>query len=238
MLLMDRLQKVIANCGIASRRKAEQLITEGRVKVNGVICDKLGTTVSKTDVVEVDGKIIANQSKVYLVMNKPRNYICAVSDDRGRPVITELITDIEERIYPVGRLDFDTTGVIILTNDGEFANTLMHPSNHIKKTYRVSISGRVENAKIQKLREGVELDGVLTQNAIIEIVKFNAENNKTTVNMSIFEGKNHQVKRMFEAIGYQVVKLHRVSVGEISDKGMKFGQYRDLSEQEISSFYK
>jgi 23S rRNA pseudouridine2605 synthase len=155
----------------------------------------------------------------------------------GRPVITDLITDVSERIYPVGRLDFDTTGVILLTNDGDFANLITHPSKHTQKTYRVSIKGPVKQEKLDLLRIGVELDGVETQPVILDFVKYNPENGKSTLTITIYEGKNHQVKRMFEAVGYEVVKLHRISVGKITDKGLKFGQYRDLTEEEIASFY-
>jgi 23S rRNA pseudouridine2605 synthase len=234
---MERLQKVISNSGITSRRKAEQLIVDGRVKVNGEVCTKLGTVVSDKDIISVDDQVLELEEKVYLVMNKPRNYLSTVKDDRGRPVITDLVTDVSQRIYPVGRLDFDTTGVIILTNDGDFANAITHPSKHTQKTYRVSIKGPVKPEKLNLLATGVEIDGVKTLPAYVEFIKFNPENGKSTLTITIFEGKNHQVKRMFEAIGYEVVKLHRISVGMITDKGLKFGQYRDLTDEEIESFF-
>ncbi len=234
---MEWLQKVIAKSGIASRRKAEQLIKEGRVKVNGEVCTKLGTAVSNKDVIMVDGKVIKQETKVYIVINKPRNCLTTTSDDRGRPIILDYIKNVKERIYPVGRLDFDTTGVVILTNDGDFANLLMHPSNEIKKTYRVSISGEVSEDKLDRLRAGLRISKEEFSPAYVEFVKYNPENGKSTVNITIHEGRNHQVKRMFEAIGYKVVKLHRVSIGHISDKGLKFGQYRKLTNEEIEAFY-
>lgn len=234
---MEWLQKAIARSGIASRRKAEQLITAGRVKVNGVVVDKLGTTVNDKDEIMVDDKVITKEKKVYIVMNKPRNCVCTTADDRGRPIILDFISDIKERIYPVGRLDFDTTGVVILTNDGDFANLLMHPSFEINKTYRASIKGIVKEEKLDRLRAGITIDGQEYSPAYIELVKYNPENGKSTVHITIHEGRNHQVKNMFESIGYEVVRLHRVSIGHITDKGLKFGQYRDLTQVEIDGFY-
>ena len=235
---MERLQKVIAQAGITSRRKAENLITEGRVKVNGQVITELGVKVSVNDKVEVDGVPIDKEEPRYILLYKPRNYISAVSDPHDRPVVTDLIKNVEQRIYPVGRLDFDTTGLLILTNDGEFANLLMHPSFHIQKTYIAKIDGIPKKEEIQKLRRGVHIDGKKTSQAWAEILTTNTHKNMSVVKLIIHEGWNHQVKKMFEAIGYNVQKLKRENLSFLDLGTMNPGDYRELTAYEVDKLKK
>lgn len=229
---MERLQKVIANAGICSRRKAEEIILNGQVKVNGQVIKELGTKVNETDKITVNGKLLKNESKVYYVLNKARNTISSVSDEKGRKtILTDL--DIDKRVYPIGRLDFDTTGVLLLTNDGELANKLLHPSNNIDKVYIATIEGKVTDIDLAKLQNGIMIDDRLTSECEAEILKVNEEKNKTIVKLTIHEGRNHQVKKMFEAINKTVLKLHRDEFAGISSKGLYEGQYRKLTFEEV-----
>lgn len=229
---MERLQKVIANAGICSRRKAEELIKNGKVKVNGNVVTTLGTTVEEKDKIYVDGKLIKSESKAYYVLNKARNTISSVSDEKGRKtVLTDI--DVNKRIYPIGRLDFDTTGVLLLTNDGELANALLHPSSEINKVYIATIQGTISEDERLKLEEGVMVDGRKTSPCEAVITKRNEEKNKTIVKITIHEGRNHQVKKMFEAINKTVLKLHRDEFAGISSKGLYEGQYRKLTFEEV-----
>ena len=218
---MERLQKVIANSGITSRRKAEQLILDGKVKVNGEVVLTLGTQVKPSDKIEVNGMLIEKQEKVYYLLNKPREVISAVTDDKGRKTIVDLIPE-DKRIYPVGRLDYDTTGAIILTNDGEFANLLMHPKNEIDKCYVAKIEGMLSPKEMMILKNGVIIDKV---------------NNTSIVELVIHEGKNHQVKNMFAAVGHEVLKLKREKIGFLDLKGLKSGEYRKLNHKEVTTLY-
>ena len=231
---MERLQKVLAAAGVASRRKAEQLILEGRVKVNGNVVKELGTKVSETDVIAVDGKKIKKEEKVYYVMNKPRNTLCTVTDDRGRPTVMDYFKEETNRIYPVGRLDFDTTGCLILTNDGELTEFLTHPKGRVEKVYIATVKGEITQEEIEKLEAGLQLEDGKTQPARAKIQKYNKEKDFSVVQLAIKEGKNHQVKRMFEAINYEVVKLSRESVGCVNCKGLKFGEFRKLTPREVT----
>ena len=229
---MERLQKVIANAGVCSRRKAEELITSGKVKVNGTIVTTLGTTVSEKDKIYVNGKQLKSESKAYYVLNKARNTISSVSDEKGRKTVLDGL-DITKRVYPVGRLDFDTTGVLLLTNDGELANSLLHPSSNINKVYIATIEGSIIEEERIKLETGVIIDGRKTSPCVAEIIKVNKEKNKTIVKLTIHEGRNHQVKKMFEAINKKVIKLHRDEFAGISSKGLYEGQYRKLTFEEV-----
>lgn len=235
---MERLQKVIAQAGITSRRKAESLITAGRVKVNGEIITELGVKVSVNDTVEVDGVPIDKEEPKYILLYKPRNYISSISDPHDRPVVIDLIKDIDQRIYPVGRLDFDTTGLLILTNDGDFANLLMHPSFHINKTYIAKIDGIPNKEDMQKLREGLYIDGKKTAPAWAEIINTNPSKNMSIVKLRIHEGWNHQVKKMFEAIGYRVQKLKRENISFLGLGKMNPGDYRELTAFEVDKLKK
>ena len=231
---MERLQKVIAQAGICSRRKAEELIIQGKVSVNGKVVTELGTKVNEKDKIMVNDKPLYNKERlVYLVLNKPRNTIASVSDDRGRKTVIDCIENIKERIYPVGRLDFDTTGVLLLTNDGDLSNKLTHPSKEIDKVYIATIKGEVTKEELATLQEGVIIDERKTAPCLAELKKYNKEKNKSVVELTIHEGRNHQVKKMFESIGKEVTKLHRDMFAGISSKGLYEGQYRKLTPKEI-----
>ena len=234
---MERLQKVIAKAGICSRRKAEALIIEGKVKVNGEVVTTLGTTVNDEDKISVNGKILKSEGKAYYVLNKARNTISSVSDEKGRKTVMDGL-DVKKRIYPVGRLDFDTTGVLLLTNDGELANALLHPSNNINKVYIATIEGNISETERIKLETGVKIDGRMTSPCEVVILKENKEKNKTIVKLTIHEGRNHQVKKMFEAIHKNVLKLHRDEFAGISSKGLYEGQSRKLTFEEVKALQK
>lgn len=236
---MERLQKVIARSGICSRRKAEQLILEGKVKVNHEIIKELGKKVSQKDIIEVDGIKIENEEKVYFIINKPAGCLSAVSDDLNRRVVVDYFRDkgIKERIFPVGRLDYDTTGALILTNDGELANLLMHPKNEIAKVYLVRCHGIVNNSDIMKLKTGIKLENYTTAKAKAEIVSVDKVNNSSLVRLTIHEGKYHQVKLMFEAIGHPVKKLRREKFAFLDVQGLKPGEFRRLKIHEVKQLY-
>lgn len=233
---MERLQKVIAQAGIASRRKAEELILEGKVKVNGEVIKELGTKVSESDKVEVNNKPIEKETKKYYLLNKPRGVITTTNDEHGRKTVTDLI-ETSARIYPVGRLDYDTTGAILLTNDGEFANILMHPSNKIDKVYLAKLEGIIKGEQINALKNGIMLDDVLVKASRVKLKKVNQENSTSMVEITIHEGKNHQVKRMFESVGFHVEKLTRERIGIFDIKNLKSGQYRKLTPKEVQIVY-
>lgn len=233
---MERLQKVIAQAGIASRRKAEELIKDGKVKVNGEVIKELGTKVSESDKVEVNNKPIEKETKEYYLLNKPRGVITTTNDEHGRKTVTDLI-ETPARIYPVGRLDYDTTGAILLTNDGEFANILMHPSNKIDKVYLAKLEGIIKGEQINALKNGVMLDDVLVKASRVKLKKVNQENSTSMVEITIHEGKNHQVKRMFESVGFHVEKLTRERIGIFDINNLKSGQYRKLTPKEVQIVY-
>ena len=233
---MERLQKRIAQAGVASRRKAEELIISGKVKVNGKTITELGTKVDNHDEIEVDGKIITIEDKEYYLLNKPRGVITTTDDDKNRKTVIDLI-DTTARIYPVGRLDYDTTGALLLTNDGEFANIMMHPANEIDKVYLAKLNGIIKGEQIQTLKKGVKLDNVVVKASRVKLKKVNIENNTSMVEITIHEGKNHQVKRMFEAVGYQVDKLTRERIGIFQLEGLRSGEYRKLTPKEVQIVY-
>ncbi len=232
---MDRVQKVIAASGVCSRRKAEELIREGRVKVNGEVVE-IGCKVSSSDKIEVDNKLIEKEDKVYYLLNKPRGVITSRDDDKGRKTVVDLI-DTEKRIYPVGRLDYDTTGVLLLTNDGEFANILMHPKDDVEKVYIAKVKGRFDKDKINALKRGVVLDGVKTSGAKVKIKKYDSKNDISFVKITIHEGRYHQVKRMIASIGLEVLKLKREREFIFDLKGLKSGEYRVLTPKEVAIVY-
>ncbi|MEJ6951019.1 pseudouridine synthase [Natronospora cellulosivora (SeqCode)] len=229
---MERLQKVMAHAGIASRRKSEKIIQEGRVKVNGEIVTKVGTKVNEDDSIEVDGQLISEEKKVYILLNKPRSYITTVDDPRGRKTVLDLIGSISQRIYPVGRLDYDTSGLLIMTNDGELTYLLTHPSHMIDKTYRVEVKGHPKTQELKQLERGVVLEDGLT--AAAKIKKIEHHQDTTTFNLTIHEGKNRQVRRMCENIGYEVYKLKRISFAFLDLHGLKEGSFRELSNEEVA----
>ena len=229
---MERLQKVIAQSGVTSRRKAEELIKEGKVKVNGVVVTELGTKVSSKDEIAVNDKIIEKEAKEYYLLNKPRGVVTTTSDDKNRKTVLDYI-DTEARIYPVGRLDYDTTGALLLTNDGEFANILMHPNNQVDKVYLAKLNGIIKGEQINQLKNGVMLDDVLVKATRVKLKKVDPAKNTSMVEITIHEGKNHQVKRMFEAVGFLVDKLTRERIGVFQIKDLKSGEYRKLTPKEV-----
>ncbi len=233
---MERLQKVIANSGITSRRKAEELIVSGKVKVNGIVVKTLGTQVKSSDSIEVNGIEISREEKVYYLLNKPREVITSVSDDKGRKTVIDLIDD-DKRIYPVGRLDYDTTGALLITNDGELANLLMHPKNEIDKCYVAKIEGLLTPKEMMILKNGTIIDGIKTRKARIKIRKIDKESNTSIVEVTIHEGKNHQVKKMFESVGHLVLKLKRERIAFLDLTGLKSGEYRKLNHKEVTTLY-
>lgn len=233
---MERLQKVIANSGVCSRRKAEELITNGKVLVNGKIITELGTKVDNKDEIIVDGKMIEKEEHVYFLLNKPRGTITSVTDDKNRKTVVDLI-DTDYRIYPVGRLDYDTTGVLILTNDGEFANMLMHPKNEVDKVYLAKVKGIASGKEIKTLETGVNIDGCFVKSSRVKIKKINADKKESFIEITIHEGKNHQVKKMLESVGLPVIKLNREKIAFLTTNKLKSGEYRKLSNKEISKLY-
>ena len=233
---MERLQKVIASSGVTSRRKAEEFIKEGKVQVNGKIITELGTKVSNSDEIIINNKILEKETKEYYLLNKPREVITSVKDDKGRKTVVDLI-DTEARIYPVGRLDYDTTGVLLLTNDGEFANILSHPKNEIEKVYIAKLNKIIKGEDIHKLENGIKLDNQIVKPVKVKLKKVDKENNKCIVQIIIKEGKNHEVKRLFESIGYQVNKLKRERVAMFTLNDLKSGNYRKLTTKEVAGVY-
>lgn len=226
-----RVNKYLADSGVASRRASDKLIEEGRVKVNGKIC-KVGDEVDIDDVVTVDGSVVSPVKKFeYYVMNKPKGYVTTVKDDKGRKTVMDLLPEKIGRVYPVGRLDYDTEGLLILTSDGDLANRLTHPRNEVPKTYLVRIEGKISESVLAKLRNGVILDGVKTKKANIKVV---ADNQKfTKMHVTITEGKNRQVRRMFETVGITVDFLKRIKIGDLTLRGLDRGEVRKLSKEEI-----
>jgi pseudouridine synthase len=235
--MQERLQKVIAHAGIVSRREAERLITEGRVAVNGCIVTQMGTKVDPArDKVKVDGRLVKSfPGKVYVLMNKPAGYVSTLKDPQERPVVTDLLDRINTRVFPVGRLDYDAEGVLLLTNDGELAHRLQHPRYGISRTYEVKVKDVPANSELSSLRKGVRLEDGITLPAKAKFLK------KTTKNcwlkITLYEGKNRQVKRMCAAIGHPVLKIKRVSLGPLSLGDVKRGTYRHLTRDEVKELY-
>jgi 23S rRNA pseudouridine2605 synthase len=235
---MERLQKVIANAGVCSRRQAEQLILDNKVKVNGVIVNELGSKVTPEDKVEVEGKLLSGEAKVYILLNKPKNCVSTLQDDRDRPTVMDYLKDIKERVYPIGRLDFDTTGVLLFTNDGDFANALAHPSHNIDKVYIATVKGVISIDELKPLADGVEIDFRKTSPAQLRIIKANFEKDYTVVEIIIHEGRNRQIKKMFEAINIRVMKLNRDKFAGLTAVGVEEGKYRHLTSSEIERLKK
>jgi len=233
--MMERLQKVIAQSGVCSRRQAEELITAGRVLVNGNPVTELGSKVDPLrDSVKVDGKRIrVNQQKIYLLLNKPKGYLCTLSDPEGRPKVSDLVRGASQRLFPVGRLDLASEGLLLLTNDGDFANIVASAGAHCPKTYLIKVRGNPSQDELKKISQGFSLEGEAIAPCQIKAFK-EAENPWFTVRLN--EGKNNQIRRMFDFIGHPVVKLRRVQIGFLRDPALKPGDYRPLSPQEISRF--
>ncbi len=233
---MERIQKIIANSGYASRRKAEELIKQGRVTVNGEIVRELGQKASYADTIMIDGEALKKEDKEYILLYKPRGIVTTSSDDKHRKTVIDLV-ETPKRVYPVGRLDYDTSGVLLLTNDGELTNLLTHPSSNIEKVYLVKIDEAVNPHVLKKLETGVIIDGKKTAPAKVKVKKIDKKKNKSLIYLTIHEGRNHQVKKMFEAIGYKVAKLKREKFAGLDLHSLKSGEWRRLSVHEVKVLY-
>lgn len=237
---MERLQKAMAEAGVASRRASEKLIVQGKVMVNGKKVTELGTKVSVHDEIAVNGVPIQREKHVYYLLNKPRGVISSAHDDKGRRTVVDIIHDkeIKQRIYPVGRLDYDTTGILLLTNDGALANKLMHPRFEVDKTYVAKVKGIVKNEDLKQLRLGVVIDGHKTKPAKTKLLSVDREKKNSIVQLTIHEGRNHQVKNMFKAVDHPVIKLHRETYGFLNLQGVQSGEFRALKPEEVQRLQK
>ena len=231
----ERLQKFLANQGICSRRKAEEYILAGKVKVNGQVVTELGTKVNpEKDKIEFNGQIVSsNVKKVYILLNKPIGYVSTVKDQFNRPTVIELLKKVKENVVPVGRLDMYTSGALILSNDGDFIYQVTHPKHEVNKTYQVTIKGKITNEEVESLKKGVDIGDYITRPAQVKIMKIDEEKNISRIEITIHEGKNRQVRKMCEAIDKKVLALHRSKIGNIGVKDLKLGEYRYLSKEEL-----
>lgn len=232
--MLERLQKIISAAGVTSRRAAEELILAGRVAVNGTVVSELGSKADPaTDTVTVDGRPLSISSrKLYILLYKPVGYMTTLDDPEGRPLVTDLLKDIGERVYPVGRLDYNTEGLLLLTSDGEWANQLMHPRHEVEKEYHVRVRGKVHKSQLDQLAGGVEIEGRKTAPAVVRMIKEGEQNDWFSI--TIHEGRNRQVRRMCEAVSLSVVRLRRVRYGMVSMGTLKPGEYRLLTDSEVS----
>jgi 23S rRNA pseudouridine2605 synthase len=227
-----RLQKFLAQAGVASRRKAEELIREGHVSVNGTVVTEMGIKVTNKDLIELDGKKLKQEgNKVYLILNKPSDYVTTLKDEFNRPTVMDLLKDVKERIYPVGRLDYDTSGLLVLTNDGDFTYKMTHPSHEVEKIYIAEVKGIPLETEMEQFRTGLEIEDYTTAPAIFRILK--KEKERATVEIIIHEGHNRQIRKMCEAIGHTVIKLKRVSIGKLELGTLKEGKWRYLTNREV-----
>ncbi len=235
----ERLQKFLANQGICSRRKAEEYILQGKVKVNGQVVNKLGTKINlKKDKIEFNGKPITKEvKKIYILLNKPIGYVTTVKDQFNRPTVMELLKQNKIPVVPVGRLDMYTSGALILSNDGDFIYKITHPKHEINKTYQVTVKGKITNEEVEKLKNGVDIGEYVTKPAQVRIMKIDKEKNISRIEITIHEGKNRQIRRMCEAIGKNVIALHRSKIGNITVKDLKIGNWRYMNELEIKQLY-
>ena len=235
----QRLQKILSQAGVASRRKSEELIVDGRVTINGTTVLKLGTKADAIrDEICLDGQKIKKQEKHrYVLLNKPRGYISTRNDPQRRPTIMDLISSVKEYVYPVGRLDYDTEGLILLTNDGALATGLTHPKHRVQRTYEVFVSGIPNKDALEKLRTGIRLEGRKTSPATVKLLKSRNSSN-ALIKITIREGRNRQVRRMCEAIGHPVQRLTRTHIGPIKDRNLKTGKWRELTDQELQELEK
>lgn len=232
-----RLQKFLSEAGVASRRKAEEMIRNGSVKVNGHVAQVGDSVDPKKDNVTVKGKKVTRQSSMrYILLNKPRGYVTTTDDELGRKCVLELVKDVKERIYPVGRLDRVSEGALIMTNDGAFANAMMHPSKHVPKTYRVTVRPEPTSEQIDILSTGVEIDGRLTAPADVYVIS--KDEGRAVLEIILYEGRNRQIRRMCEALNLEVARLRRIAVGSVKLGMLPTGQWRDLTPQEVESLFK
>ena len=233
---MERLQKRIASSGYCSRRKAEKLIKNGKVKVNDEVIKELGTKVEPSDQIKIDDILLEEEHKVYFLLNKPRGVVCTTDDDKHRTVITSLI-DTNLRIFPVGRLDYDTTGLILLTNDGELSNILTHPKSNVEKTYIAKIKGKLLPSELMSLKNGVAIDNVKTKKSKVKIKSYDKKTDTSIIEITITEGRNHQVKKMFECVNHKVLKLKREKYAFLTLEGLASKDYRTLTIKEVKKLY-
>ena len=233
---MIRLQKAIADSGFCSRRKAEEYIINKKVFVNGELINTLGTKVNSSDEIIVDGNAITYQDKEYYVFYKPRGVICSTNDDKGRKTVTDFF-ESNKRLYPVGRLDYDTTGLIFLTNDGEFTNMILHPKNKIPKVYIAKLEGIIDGYIIKRIKSGINIDNIKVIPDRVKLKSADKKSNTCIVEITIHDGKNHEVKKIFESVGLNVIKLKRESIGFIDLSGLKSGEYRKLTSKEVKQLY-
>lgn len=227
-----RLNKYIAQAGVASRRKADEFTLQGKVKINGAVMKEPGYDVTDNDVVEVNGHVVRQDSKkVYIMLNKPKGYITTADDEKERPTVMELVADIDERLFSIGRLDYNTSGMLLMTNDGDLAYKLSHPKHHIYKTYRARVTGQLSGERQAKLRNGVDIGGFVTSKAEVKVIK--QVERSAIVEIKIYEGKNRQVRKMFAAVGNKVMDLERIAIGELYLGHLMQGHYRKLTQKEI-----
>ena len=240
----ERLQKFLSENGIASRRKSEELILQGLIKVNGKIVTELGTKINpeKDEVEYNNNKVNKVNKKVYILLNKPIGYVTTVKDQFDRDTVLDLLKDVKERVVPVGRLDMYTSGALLLSNDGNFINLVTHPKNEIEKTYNVTIAGIVTDEEITKLKDGVQIENndqtYITKNAKVKILKVDKEKNFSRIQITIHEGKNREVRKMCEAIGKKVLALHRSKIANLDVKDLSLGKWRYLSKEEVEDILK
>ena len=230
---MERLQKLIAESGYCSRRKAEELMKQKKVVVNGKIISELGTKASFSDEIIVEGNLIEYQEKEYYLFYKPRGVVCTTSDDKGRKTVLDYFDDVQKRIYPVGRLDYDTTGLLLLTNDGEFANLLMHPKSKIDKFYVAKVEGIVTGDEVKKIKAGIRIDDKKIYPSRVKLKKIDKQKMTSIVEITIHDGINHEVKRLMEYVGHNVIKLKREAFGFLTLSGLKSGEKRRLTTKEV-----
>jgi 23S rRNA pseudouridine2605 synthase len=230
----ERLQKILANAGVASRRKCEDLITAGKVTVNGKVVTELGIKADPAvDVITVSGKAIKQETKIYMMFNKPKGVITSVSDPKGRSVVTDYLKEVKERLYPVGRLDYDSEGLLLLTNDGDLAHKLTHPSHHVPKTYHATVERVPHGNALEKLAKGIKLEDGMTAPAEVEYHDIDPEGKFATIAITIHEGRNRQVRRMFDAIHHPVTRLKRISFGGLFLNNLQRGKHRKLTKDEL-----
>ena len=233
---MVRLQKAIADSGFCSRRKAEEYIVKGKVFVNGERITELGSKVEGNEEIIVDGNAISKQDKEYYILYKPRGVISSTKDDKGRKTVVDFFSS-NKRLYPVGRLDYDTTGIILLTNHGEFANMMLHPKNKIPKVYIAKLEGIIDGYSIKKIKSGVVIDGIKCTPDRVKLKSADKKSNTCIVEITIHDGRNHEVKRIFESAGYNVIKLKRESIAFLTLQGLSSGEFRKLTIKEVKQLY-
>jgi 23S rRNA pseudouridine2605 synthase len=232
-----RLQKYLAEAGVASRRKCEELIAQGKIEINGEVITTQGIKVKGDEIIKVDGRLIRQeQKKVYILLNKPVGYISTAKDEFSRKTVLDLVDTVKERVYPVGRLDYDTSGLLLLTNDGELANRLTHPKHEIKKVYRAMIDGGISEEDVNSLQSGIAIEDYKTAPAKVHVIE--TAKKETIVEITIHEGRNRQVRKMFETLGYAVLRLKRVAIGPLEIEGIEEGKWRYLRKKEIDNLKK